>query len=75
MRRFVDFPNDVLLYLLGCLELENALLLLSVRGHLRFHAHHLDISDLTPPSLDLHPPTKTVTQPISLDQYSTANPI
>jgi hypothetical protein len=72
--QFEDFPADILLYLLGYLGLDDALLLLSVCYHIRFHVHCLDIPDCAG-ILDLHPPTKTVRQPVTVDSDSAANPI
>jgi hypothetical protein len=43
--QFDKIPADILLYLLECLELEDVLLLLSVRGHLRSHVHRPDVPD------------------------------
>jgi hypothetical protein len=69
-----EIPADILLYLLECLELEDVLLLLSVRGYLRSRVHRPDVSDRAE-ILDLLQTTKTVRQSIALDSDFAANPI
>jgi hypothetical protein len=72
--RFEDIPADILLYLLDCLGLDDVLHLLSVRDHLRSHAHRPDEPDRAE-ILDLLQPTKTVRQPIALASNSATHPI
>jgi hypothetical protein len=72
--QFEDIPADILLYLLDCLGLDDALHLLLVRDRFRSHAHRPDIPDRAE-ILDLLQAAKIVRQPISLASASAAIPI